>query len=128
MFSVLWRMSRVWEFILLSGQQCSLQVSWQILAGDMILAGQRERLYYSTASSMNSIIPPSASGITWKGPGGHCLHSGLGSQLRNREFRKSESFIMGTKRICLNFILEREPLSWLYWTVNKRALGYHGKH
>lgn len=44
-------------------------------------------------------------GITWINPSS--IQSWFVSQLKNLEFRKSESFIMDIKQIYLNFIMER---------------------
>ena len=106
MFGFLSIMGRVWDFILPSHQQISLQEfhgrCWQETQYSWFR--DKDFITSSTASSMNFIIPPSTLGITWMDT--PRTHSWFVSQLRNLEFRKSESFLMNTKQICMNFVME----------------------
>lgn len=94
-------------FFLFSCQEFSLQQFhgrfWQEAWYSWIR--DKDFITHSRARGINFIIPPSALGMTWIGP--PCIHNWFVSQLWNLEFRKSESFIMDSKRICLNFVMER---------------------
>lgn len=106
MFGFLSIMGRVRDFILPSRQQISLQEfhgrCWQVTQYSWFR--DKDFITSSTASSMNFIIPPDTLWITWMDT--PRTHSWFVSQLRNLEFRKSESFIMNTKQICMNFVME----------------------